>query len=299
MKRINPDDLVHVKEKIDVDNLLLELKKEPFIIDLFTRLHINEDVIRKNLVTVVDFLDSFKKCKKCPGLEKCPNHFRHLEMELINDDGFLERVYRPCRLMVPIVKEKKKQQIFDFPASWFEASLTTGTHQVDINKNRLPFIQAALKLLQGDNSWIYLYGKPRMGKSYLAAALANELYQLGKDVIFLDMNTRIKELNDTQFTDKEDFKAIFDRYCAVDYLILDDFGNEYKSDYIRDTIVFPLLNSRFREKKVTIFTSEFTFAEIEMMYATSKQGTPRAAQLVSLLKSMTKGELELKGISTY
>ncbi|MGI6714270.1 MAG: ATP-binding protein [Bacilli bacterium] len=299
MKRIKTDNLVKVKEKIDTEKLIEEIRKEPEIADIFSRLEIDEAIIARNLVTISDYLSAYKVCKECPGLEKCPNLFQHLEMDLINDHGVLERVYRPCRLMVPFTRDKSKQQLFDFPTSWFKSTLTNGEEQVDVNKNRLPFIQAALKLLQGDKGWIYLYGKPRMGKSYLAAALANELYRLDQDVIFLDMNTRVKELADTQFTDKDDFNMMLERYIAVDFLILDDFGNEYKSDYIRDTIVLPLLNARVKDKKVTIFTSEFTIEQIGMMYATSKQGTPRAEQLASLLQAMTRGEIELKGIAVY
>ncbi|HKM11202.1 MAG: ATP-binding protein [Bacilli bacterium] len=299
MERINVKKLPKHNLSIDVEQLIKELQADQVIWQALERANIDETTIRHNIVAILDFQQSVQACRSCKGLNTCQSPFQHLELELVNNDGIIERIYRPCRLKVAEENSLKKQTIFDFPADWFSITLGSSGNQVDVNKNRLPFIQAALELLKGNKRWIYLFGKPLMGKSYLAAALANEIFAFNPSVMFVDMNIRIRELSDLQFSNKDAFNASIERFINVDYLILDDFGNEYKNDFVRDTVLLPILNARARNQKVTIFTSDFSIEQIGTMYATNAASKPRAAQMVNLLRALTNGEIELKGIKTY
>ena len=85
---------------------------------------------------------------------------------------------------------------------------------------------------------------------------------------------------------------------AVDLLVLDDFGNEYKNVFIRDTIIYPLLNERLKNGKLTWFTSAYTVKDIINMYSFKSNYSPKAAQLGELIKSLAK-EFTLTGIRFY
>ena len=90
-----------------------------------------------------------------------------------------------------------------------------------------------------------------------------------------------------------------DLYVNVPVLVLDDFGNEYKSDYLRDTILFPILSERSKTEKITLFTSDFTFEEIAKMYSGKDSDRIRSNQLKRLLQAMCIAPIELKGLSVY
>ncbi|HOH67764.1 MAG TPA: hypothetical protein PLX93_00390, partial [Bacilli bacterium] len=101
------------------------------------------------------------------------------------------------------------------------------------------------------------------------------------------------------FNDKSAFAKKIVELSSLPLLVLDDFGNEYKNDFIRDTIVLPILIERAKNQRLTFFTSDFTIDEIAQLYETSKAGAIRAKQLARLLKEMAEEEFDLSGISAY
>lgn len=295
----NLKNLAALSGEVNTEQVIESLKADQGVWAALTRANIDETVIPKNIVATLDFKDSFLACRQCLALEQCQSPFHHLSLELVNNAGVLERVFHDCRLKKAALKSSLKFVNFDFPSTWHNVTLTQSENRIDINKTRLPFITAATELLKGNPRWIYLTGKQLLGKSYLAAALANEIFEFNPKVMYINTNRRFKEINDLNFTNKEQFNRVIEELANVDFLILDDFGNEYKSDFVRDTILFPLLSARARNKKVTIFTSDFTIAQIGAMYATSSAAKPRAEQLVDLLTTLTGGEIKLTGIAVY
>lgn len=148
--------------------------------------------------------------------------------------------------------------------------------------------------------WIYVRGGHRVGKSFLMATLVNDFIAIKKEqAAFINSATRIKELNDLAFNDKERFAKSIVELSNVPLLVFDDFGNEYKNDYVRDTIVLPILIERAKNRKLTFFTSDFSIIEIGQLYETSKAGAIRARQLTRLLKEMAEEEFDLSGVSAY
>ncbi len=53
----------------------------------------------------------------------------------------------------------------------------------------------------------------------------------------------------------------------VNYLVLDDIGAENVTNWVRDDILFPLLDYRMENKKTTLFTSNSNFEQLEKRLA--------------------------------
>ena len=98
---------------------------------------------------------------------------------------------------------------------------------------------------------------------------------------------------------KEAFNKKIVELCHASLVVFEDFGNEYKNDFVRDTIVLPLLLERFKNKRLTYFTSDFSINEIVKLYEASPNAKIRAQQLGRLLKDATKGEIDLSGVAIY
>ena len=98
---------------------------------------------------------------------------------------------------------------------------------------------------------------------------------------------------------KEDFDKKLDLYSNVPILVLDDFGNEFKNDFVRDAILFPILSTRASKRLLTIFTSDFSVSDIEALYSNTKAGAIRAKQIAKLILSMSDEEINLGDISIY
>ena len=90
-----------------------------------------------------------------------------------------------------------------------------------------------------------------------------------------------------------------DLYCCCNVLVLDDFGNEFKNDLIRDSIIFEIISKRSAAHLFTIFTSDFTIEDIITLYSTSKSAALRAKQIGRLIKNNAQEEVNLGEISIY
>ncbi|MFA5481171.1 MAG: ATP-binding protein [Bacilli bacterium] len=281
-----------------VDEMLNKLKNDIEVYEIIrTTLNPSVKTVRENISKFIAFKEDFDYCRNCPGVENCKKATPHLQLRLIDDNGMIERAFTPCPKIMKRIEIDNQYLYADFPNEWKESSTKT----LDKTAERNRIIKLFSQILQGLTSrWIYIRGGQRVGKSFLAATLANDFVAVKKQqVAFISSASRIKELNDLAFSDKDRFAKKMVELCNVPLLVLDDFGNEYKNDYVRDTIVLPLLIERAKNRRLTFFTSDFSVEEIAQLYDTSKAGAIRAKQMSRILKDMAEEEFDLSGVSAY
>ena len=152
-----------------------------------------------------------------------------------------------------------------------------------------------------ENKWVYLYGAVRSGRSYAASAMANHKYiKECETIAFLNCPLRFKELSELYFKDSPYFKELMNEYSNVDYLVLDDFGSEYKNELIRDSILIPLLKARITNKKITSFTSDFKIDDVRRLYTFKKDNnTIMLDQLMDLLQNNCGKEIITSNLTLY
>ena len=106
----------------------------------------------------------------------------------------------------------------------------------------------------------YLAGGFRTGKTYLCAAIGNELASQGYNVLmayYPELSSNLKSsIGDDDFTD------LVNRLKTCDLLILDDFGAESLSPFIRDEVLGVVLNYRMIKSLPVIMTSNIPFGRL-------------------------------------
>ena len=285
------------------DNELMEKMKQyylssPTSVKYINDLGISEQEVEDNISKIYDFAFDVEYCKKCPGVKKCAKANPLLCIKIIYDHGVVDRQLVPCKELLKQVAFERQFVVKDFNDDWLDATL----RNIDRNKGR---DEALLKyrdfIKNNQNSWIYLIGNKNSGRSYFAAVLTIDAARKEKGPIcFLDSTSRLRELGDlSKDRKKEEFDKKLALYSNVPILVLDDFGNEFKSDFSRDAILFPILSTRASKRLLTIFTSDFTIEEIQTLYGTTKVGEIRAKQLANLIKSMSEKEINLGDLSIY
>lgn len=104
-------------------------------------------------------------------------------------------------------------------------------------------------------SWLYFHGSPGSGKTFTALIAAQIGLLQEKSVYF----TNVVDLLEAMRPDPENpAKALFVRRATrgADILVLDDIGQEKSSQWVREQL-FSLINDRWNNMKMTVFTSNF------------------------------------------
>ena len=143
--------------------------------------------------------------------------------------------------------------------------------------------------------WPYLIGNSGSGKTYMLACLANDVTKKRGQGAFINTGTVLEDLKGKAIKNKPAFDELFDKLAKASVLVFDEFGNEFKSEYVYTTILFPLLSARDKAGLVTAFASDFTLEQVVGMYQ-AKIGPERAAQLRNLLKRKCEKEIDVSGV---
>ncbi len=280
-----------------ISEMFNEIKNDKNVMSILNNLGItDEEFIKNNVATISLLKDDLDYCRDCPGFSMCNKPHHHYVFNLNYDGKRLSKVLTPCALKVKDEKINESYLVRDFIDSWRDISVA----KLDKSKVRMPLIKRYKEALETNRNWIYITGSHRSGKSIAAAAILNGFIKLKKGKgAYLNYPERVRQLQDYTYGNKDDFNALMNLYCTVDYLVIDNFGNEYKSEYIRDSITLMILNERARKGLVTIFTSEFDFDDIANMYSLNAAGRARGKQLKNLLMDFAISPIDISSAPIY
>lgn len=291
-----------VSEEMDmqayINELVDEIRKDKDVYNEIKKLNLTLGEVRENVAKLTDFMNDFNYCKYCPGINECNKKIPHTSIKIHKEGNFITSDTEPCSKILEQLKFDSHYIVKDFKPDW----RTSALRSLDLSENRRPAIKEFAKVLNGKcTRWLYIRGNHKVGKSYLAVTFANEFIAVtDQKVAVMNCNERINQLADLSYKDKGYFEEQMDILADVPLLVLDNFGEEYKNEYVRDQIIIPLLSARANKSKVTIFTTEFTIDEIQKMYSIGKNGGDiRGKQLGNILRDLCEEEFDLTGASVY
>lgn len=297
MKKV---ELTGIRLGEDIDQLeeaaMKRLKEDPEVYKVIhDDLELSKGEVLLNLGTLIDLQEDMEICRSCPGVEQCPKAHPCYCMKLSYLAGQIQRSFEPCE------KKKSRDQLHalffirDFPLEWLDYNLKN----IDITASRRGLSIAFGKVMKGtDDRWLYVTGGHRQGKSFMLNILAKEYALKHRPAGFANTATLIEGLKQKVIKEKEKFERNMGLLQSCPLLVLDEFGNEFKSEFVFSTILYPLISGRAKAKMPTWFTSDFTIQEIVDMYR-SKIGDARAKQFQRLLEESTRGEITIEGVNVY
>lgn len=107
-----------------------------------------------------------------------------------------------------------------------------------------------------DVGLLYL-GRCGVGKTHLAVSVLKALIEKGIGGLFYDFRDLLKEIQDSYNpnTHNSELKILAPVFDA-EVLLLDELGASKPTEWVQETITH-IINKRYNEKKVTIFTSNY------------------------------------------
>jgi DNA replication protein DnaC len=139
---------------------------------------------------------------------------------------------------------------------------TFATFKPDVPGVRRAYLRAVEYARQLDG-WLALFGGYGVGKTHLAAAIANEVLARDVQVIFAVVPDLLDHLRATFApTSAVSYDQRFELIRTAPLLVLDDLGTEHTTPWAREKL-YQVVNHRYNERLPTVFTSNLEPDEID------------------------------------
>ncbi len=159
------------------------------------------------------------------------------------------------------ITEKAAALVMDrtrIPVRYRDCTLANYAPRNDSHKDALKISKKFIANFPTQKVGLLFIGPCGVGKTHLASAILTELvtkkYAVG---IFYDFRDLIRDIQnsfspDSEVSESDILTPVFD----CDLLVLDELGARRSSTWVEETI-FYIINRRYNEQRVTIFTSNY------------------------------------------
>ena len=290
----------HLNPKNNLNDILDEaydeaLKKDGFK-EFVSKIKLKKEQLKKYTSLLEESYQEYSNCQTCKNLLECKNKLEgYAYLPKVNNNT-LEFSYRACKLKKKMDKETNFQQnvyLYSVPEEIKNASMKKIYKTDKARYNTIIWLSDFIKNYKEDKhqKGLYLCGNFGCGKSYLIAAMLNEL---AKDGIKSAIVFWPEFLNDLKMTFnspvKTEFKTKYDKVKKAPLLLIDDIGAESVTTWARDEILCPILQYRMDEKLPTFFTSNLDLKALENHLAVTSKGDEiiKAGRINSRIKQLTE-----------
>ena len=286
------------KQALDaIDEAIASLKSDKEVYAKIAELKLTKAEVKTDLATLIEYQDDFHICASCPGLKECPKARSGYKMEITRERGRLHQNFFPCDLKVKEDIERNKYVKRDFTEEWVGLDLRKIERSTS---TRNPMLKAMALNMKGDSRWLYVYGKEKSGKSFVLACFANSFAEKNPGVAYINTKTVFDELKaqSIDFKGKAKFARNMELLSSVPLLVFDDFGLEYKTAYVFNNILSPLIKKRDEDGLLTAFASPYPLEEALRGYK-YKAGKENVEALIEIIKGRTKSAFDITGLPLY
>lgn len=131
---------------------------------------------------------------------------------------------------------------------------TFETFNADVAGVKLPF-ERALRFAKRPQGWLVMFGNYGVGKTHLAAAIANEALRHHMQVLFAVVPDLLDHLRSTFGPSSEAaYDTRFEQIREAPLLVLDDLGTESTTQWAKEKL-FQIINHRYNYAMPTVITS--------------------------------------------
>lgn len=287
---INSKYHVNNLEKKLTEEFELNMQNEMFK-NFVSKINYPKERLIKFTSTLLDSSCEYNNCLKCKKMIECKNKiigYCYLPKII---DGNLEFNYQACKYKNKQLNELRylnNVYFFDIPK---EIKLASIKEIYKEDKNRyetIKWITNFIKKYKEDNNQkgLYLNGSFGCGKTYLIAAMFNELAKnnVKSAIVFWP-----EILRDLKASFGIDFREKFEYIKKVPLLLIDDIGAESTTAWGRDEIFCPLVQYRMQEKLPTFFTSNLDLKMLEEHFSITKDKVDvlKARRIIERINQMT------------
>jgi primosomal protein DnaI len=240
------------------DEVLVEqLAADPRIQALLARYHAGKEAIARDPYLFADWLKTQEAIRR-------PDYGQRYYPDLQIIDGYPSTVMRlapQAQQQRDALAHRKNYLYCDLSPDALQFSLDG----LDVGQESREYQEAYQTIVRWlrvrPEKGIYLYGSLGVGKTWLLAGMTNALAKEGVKVAFVNVPRFAAQARRNVGTRSDDdgrldyMEAVLRRLKRAEVLVLDDIGSETITNWVRDDVLFPLLDYRMENRRATFFTS--------------------------------------------
>ncbi len=244
---------------------IAELKNDEYINERLQGKKLPENFYVENQLALSIVAEDREKCSSCSGLEECILPSRGQRRTFSYTDSLSEEIeYCPYARKIVLRKRIRERYVYcDIAQELLDLRLEDVNYTPD--QKQLYLLLAAILHKKSDKG-LYISGDLGVGKTYLCCVLANSLVANKEKVAFVKVSNFFNEMKSFFSFNPQMIDVNINRLKKVSYLFFDDIGSEAVSEFVRDDILFRILDYRLENKLITIFTSNLNKEELLKHY---------------------------------
>lgn len=271
---------------------LLEKLQQNEDVKEFLAIHaLDLDFVQRYVGKFDEFVQMKQTCRACRGLDNCPFGIKGEYRDLALSNGKLVQEVKKCQYRME--HQKRFSHMGQYVLNHLREELyETSIYDMDVEKETGEYLELCSHLiswLEKPSKGIYFYGGFGVGKTYLASCLCNELAKQGKKVAFINSSEFCNQMR-MNWNQSERLYTTIQAMKQVDLLVMDDIGSEIVTNWVRDELLFPILDDRMGNKKLTLFTSNYNYDELLQHFMYNNKGEKdqiNAMRLMERIRSLT------------
>lgn len=259
------------------------IKSDEYLNDFITRYGLSDAYVQDHMSIFKAVLESRALCKDCKGLYCCRQLSKGERVDLTYDGVLYSEIEYCDHALSKLEKERHIASFVynDIPDNLQELYLEDLNYADD--QRELYALMLGILHKQSDKG-LYIYGDLGVGKTYMSIALANSLVDKGNKVAFVKVSSFFNEMRSYINSDPSMIDRIIVKLQRSDYLFLDDIGSEAVSDFVRDDILFRILDYRMENGLITMFTSNLDKDELNRHYTYDRKDKSNAMNAKRLME---------------
>ena len=284
------------------NNFIKALKDDDFV-RVANSLNIADEIKYRYTSSLKEVAAELPICKNCKGLSFCPYDIKGVRKCAVVENDTIKFVYRNCPFKDKDEKEKAFQKYVYCYKVNKECREASFKKIYKDDSNRLETIKY-LKSFYDNYSkgkymkGLYLHGNFGCGKTYLIAALFNELAKKNYQSTIIYFPEFLRSLKASFGNSEDNYEERFAMVKESPLLLLDDIGAERLSDWARDEVLGVILQYRMEEHLPTFFTSNLSMNDLEEHLQIQKSSSDKvnARRIIERVKFLTE-EMKMIGVN--
>ncbi|WP_458110796.1 primosomal protein DnaI [Bacillus sp. PK6-013] len=248
---------------------------------------VDQGMIDRSLNKLYEFTQQSKACQDCSSLKECKNLIQGYHPKLVMNGKTIDVQYDRCPEKKAADERERQRSLIK--SIYIQQDLLNATF-ADIDgddPSRLKVLQLVTGFLHdynetGKGKGIYVYGKFGVGKTFMLAAIANELAAKDHPSILVYVPEFVRELKNA--IHDQSLEEKLEMVKSTPILMLDDIGAESMSSWVRDEVLGAILQHRMSHQLPTFFSSNFDPDELKHHFTYSQRGEKEEVKAARLME---------------